>query len=104
LSDDTRARLPYSEIINRQLKGLWMDEQTAKLRLDQPAGYRIVVQGRLDASWSSWFDQMTVACGDDTTILTGIVRDQAKLQGMLRALYGLGLPLLVVEYLRGEER
>jgi hypothetical protein len=73
------------------------------LTLDQPTTYQIKVPGYLDESWSEWADGMTITveCGRDgvpTTTLTGIVADQAALQGLLRRLYSLGLPLISVNW------
>lgn len=71
-----------------------------KLTLDQPATYQIKVPGDLDAMWSDWVGEMTVAVGSDDdgltiSTLTGTF-DQAALQGLLRRLYSLGLPLISV--------
>ena len=54
----------------------------------------------LDEKCSDWNGGMTITVEYDEykqpyTILTGAV-DQAALQGLLRRLYGLGLPLLSV--------
>ena len=77
-----------------------MDTGRQKLTLDRPATYRIQVPGHLDESWSDWNGGMTITVesnSDDlpVTTLTGIV-DQAALQGLLRRLYSLGLPLISV--------
>ena len=77
-----------------------MKEVNQKLTLDRPATYQIKVPGHLDESWSDWDGKMTITIeceGDDlpVTSLTGIV-DQAALQGMLRRLYSLGLPLISI--------
>ena len=77
-----------------------MKEIKQKLTLDRPATYQIKVPGHLDESWSEWTGGMTVTVeSKDTsppvTTLTGIV-DQAALQGLLRRLYSLGLPLISV--------
>jgi hypothetical protein len=77
-----------------------MDEAGRKLSLDRSATYQIKVPGQLDESWSDWVGGMTlkVECegdGPPITTLTGIV-DQAALQGLLRRLYSLGLPLVSV--------
>jgi hypothetical protein len=69
--------------------------------LDQPATYQIQVRGRLDASWSDWFDDVTIQAGsrsDGTpvTTLTGLL-DQAALHGILKRIRDLGLPLLEVK-------
>jgi hypothetical protein len=71
-----------------------------KLTLDRPVTYQIKVPGYLDESWSDWVGGMTIAVegevdGPPVTTLTGVV-DQAALQGLLRRLYSLGLPLISV--------
>ena len=69
-----------------------------KLTLYEPATYQITVPGELDPSWSDWFEMaITVEAegeGPPVTTLTGIVADQAALQGLLRRLYARGLPLI----------
>ena len=75
-------------------------KEVKKLTLDRPATYQIKVPGHLDESWSDWAGGMTITVeseGDDPpiTTLTGTV-DQAALQGLLRRLYSLGLPLISV--------
>jgi hypothetical protein len=77
-----------------------MEEPRPKLSLDRPATYQIKVPGHLDESWADWVGEMTITVesGDDgppVTTLTGSV-DQAALQGLLRRLYSLGLPLVSV--------
>ena len=77
-----------------------------KLTLTDPATYQIRVPGRLDASWSEWLGNMSIVVeseGGDSpvTTLTGTV-DQAALQGLLRRLYSLGLPLISVVWLEDE--
>ena len=72
-----------------------------KLTLDCQASYQIEVQGYLDERRSEWFDGMSIAPqasaeGASITRLTGSVVDQAALHGLLRKLYDLGLPLLLV--------
>jgi hypothetical protein len=56
------------------------------------------VDGVLDGSWSVWLGGLDVRpldCGE--TVLTGPVRDQAALHGLLNKIRDLGLPLLGVE-------
>ena len=65
---------------------------------DEEALYEIKVKGHLDQSWSTWLDDLTIepqAHGE--TLLTGPVRDQAALHGLLNKIRDLGLPLLGVE-------
>jgi hypothetical protein len=73
-----------------------------ELGLDRPGRYEIKVPGRLDEGWSEWFEGMTITVesGADcptTTTLTGIVADEAALQGLLDRLFSLGLRLLSVQ-------
>ena len=79
-----------------------MENAQRKLSLDRPVTYQIQVPGHLDESWSDWAGGMTITVeskgdGPPVTTLTGIL-DQAALQGLLRRLYSLGLPLISVSY------
>jgi len=75
-----------------------------KLNLDRPATYQIKVPGRLDENLSDWVEGMTIMIerGDDgspITTLTAVLVDQAALQGLLRRLYALGLPLIEARWI-----
>jgi hypothetical protein len=64
---------------------------------DERVIYQIRVRGELDARWSDWFDGLTVCPqGDGDTLLTGPMRDQSALHGLLAKIRDLGLPLLSV--------
>ena len=76
-----------------------------KLTLYRPATYQIKVPGHIGESWSDWAGGMTITVeseghGSPVTTLTGTV-DQAALQGLLRRLYSLGLPLISVNCVEG---
>ncbi len=59
--------------------------------------YEIRVQGHLETHWETWFDGMTLAAKDNgETLLSGSIRDQAALHGVIDRLRDLGLPLLSV--------
>jgi len=77
-----------------------MKQVRQKLTLDRPATYQIKVPGHLDESWLDWVGGMTVTVeseGDNPPVTTLIGKvDQAALQGLLRRLYSLGLPLISV--------
>ena len=71
-----------------------------KLTLDRPATYQIKVPGELDESWLDWAGEMKVIVESDdngllVSTLIGTI-DQAALQGLLRRLYSLGMPLISV--------
>jgi hypothetical protein len=65
-----------------------------------PARYQICLGERLDAHWSSWFDDLDLTHEDDgTTSLTGPVQDQAELHGLLARIRDLGVTLISVRVL-----
>ena len=71
-----------------------------KLTLYQPVRYEVKVPGMLDEKWLVWNGGMSATIesdrnGDPFTTLTLTV-DQAGLQGLLRHLYSIGLPLISV--------
>lgn len=72
-------------------------------KFDKPGIYQIRVKGVLDEKWSDWFDGLTITPQDDETLLTGPVRDQAALHGLLAKVRDLGLPLLSVKRI-GDKR
>lgn len=62
------------------------------------ATYEIKVQGKLDTQWADWFNGMTLTSeegkeNDVLTTLTGTVRDQSALRGILSRAWDLGLTL-----------
>jgi hypothetical protein len=74
------------------------------MKMDTPATYRIIVQGRLEADWAERVGGMAITSTDangevEETTMEGRVEDQAALTGLLMALYELHLPLVLVEYL-----
>jgi len=67
-----------------------------------PATYRIVVQGVLSDHWRDRLAGLAVETASPPgqaprTTLVGRLRDQAELNGVLETLYGLHLPIIVVE-------
>ena len=59
--------------------------------------YEIKIRGLLDESWSDWLDGLAVSPTDEgDTVLTGLIRDQCALHGLLVKIRDLGLPLLSV--------
>lgn len=62
--------------------------------------YRIRIANHLDADRADWFDDMQITYGGENeaeTILSGYVRDQAHLYGLLNKLRNLNLTLVGVE-------
>jgi hypothetical protein len=86
------------------LRDTHMNQCSKSFLFDQPGRYRIHVQGQLSASWTSRLSDMVITVKQPenqqpTTILTGKLRDQTALMGILNALYAMGCPLLKVERL-----
>jgi hypothetical protein len=78
-----------------------MKELTQHLPQDQPAVYRIEVEGPIGERLSSWFEDMTVsitsrADGKKISTLVGPVADQAALHGLLSRIYTLGFLVITV--------
>jgi hypothetical protein len=69
-----------------------MNKLTGKL-----SQYQIIIEGHLDPCWQDWFEGLTVTRTDDgRTILSGPIRDQAALHGVLKKINNLGLTLISV--------
>jgi hypothetical protein len=58
--------------------------------------YRLVVEGELSDRMSPVFEGMSLARGNGQTTLTGPIRDQSELQGLLQRVSDLGLTLVEV--------
>jgi hypothetical protein len=83
-----------------------IDTNTTQLTLDRPTRYQINVPGELETERLGFIQDMTITVDMDqnemtVSILTGVF-DQSALQGFLRYLYSLGIPLLSVFCLGGE--
>jgi hypothetical protein len=65
---------------------------------DHDAGrYEIRLKGHLAPRWAAWFDGLSLSSEDDgTTIISGLVADQAALHGLLHRVRDIGLPLVSV--------
>ena len=76
------------------------EQKKNRLTLDQLVQYSIVVPGYLNEEWSDWIEGLSISVEVDmnnqpiTTLSCCL--DQAGLQGLLRRLYALGLPLISV--------
>lgn len=69
------------------------------------ASCEIVVKDHLDADWSGWFEGLTITYNDEgQTILSGPIRDQAALYGILVRMRDLALFLISVKYRVDESR
>ena len=70
---------------------------------NRPKVYEIRFRGHLGQQWQEWFMGLTIQLEEDgTTLLTGLVIDQAALHGILKKVRDLGLPLLAVNIVGSE--
>ena len=59
--------------------------------------YEIRIKGHLDQSWADWLAGLSIRHLDSgETLLTGPLRDQAELHGVLNRLRDLGVELISV--------
>ena len=62
---------------------------------------KIIVQGHLDKKWKDWFEGMEISYEGDNTILSGNIKDEAHLHGVLNQIRDLNLKLISIN--RDEE-
>lgn len=72
---------------------------------EQGRRYQIVVRGHLEPHWQPWFNGMDITnipAGE--AVLSGLVVDQAMLQGLLTKIQDLGLTLISVQCLESGDK
>ena len=59
----------------------------------------IKVEGYLDESWAEWLDGLAISHADQNeTVLSGKVKDQSALYGLVAKLRDLGLKLISLKF------
>jgi hypothetical protein len=66
--------------------------------------YQLIVEGDLDDELKLAFEGFTFTHAAGTTTLTGLIRDQAELQGLLQHVSSLGLTLIELTEIDDAER
>lgn len=56
----------------------------------------IRVEGHLDNKWNDWFEGMAISYEDATTILSGDIKDETHLHGVLNQIRDLNLKLISI--------
>ena len=77
---------------------------TAGLQRTRSAKYQIKIQGRQTEGWADWMNELEIVTEpifNDITIttLTGIVKDQSGLHGLLNRIRDLSIPLISVQFI-----
>ena len=57
---------------------------------------QIKIKGRIDKKWEEWFDGMKISYEDNNTLLTGEIKDDASMYGILNRIRDLNLKLISV--------
>ncbi len=66
----------------------------------RPIQYEIKIRDVLDNKWENYFAPFTLIYGRESTLIMGVVRDQAELFGILLQIRDLGLSLISVNPVR----
>ena len=62
------------------------------------------IHGHLSQQWTDWFEGFTIMLEEDgNTLLSGPVVDQSALHGILKRIRDLGMPLLSVNSVDGDQ-
>jgi hypothetical protein len=56
----------------------------------------IKVEGHLDKKWNDWFEGMVICYEGTNTILSGDIKDEAHLHGVLNQIRDLNLKLISI--------
>jgi hypothetical protein len=56
----------------------------------------IKVQGHLDKKWKNWFAGMDIIYEGDNTIISGIIKDESHMHGILNKIRDINLILISV--------
>ncbi len=64
----------------------------------------IRVKGRIDTHWSEWFEGFEICNHEDESVLSGTIRDQTALYGLLTKLRNMGLALVAVRTIEPTDR
>lgn len=69
----------------------------------QPSVYEIRIKGHLSDRWADWFEGMAITTEPDGhTLLTGPIRDDAALHGLLKRVRDIGMPLISVNRIKSD--
>ncbi len=64
---------------------------------DSNTTYQILIEGQIGTCWADWFEGMDISHNEQGfTVLTGLVADQAELQGILSTIGMLNMTLISV--------
>lgn len=59
----------------------------------------IKIKGQIDESWNEWFDGMHISIEESYTTLSGDIKDEAHLHGILNRIRDFNLKLISINQL-----
>ena len=79
-------------------------KNTFSLDRSQSSKYQIKIQGRITEGWADWMDDLEIMTERKSNIitittLTGVVKDQSGLHGLLNRIRDLSIPLISVQFI-----
>lgn len=66
------------------------------IQLNMKGKIEIIVEGHLDKKWTDWFDGIAITYEGPNTRLSGNIKDEAHLHGILNQIRDLNLKLISV--------
>lgn len=92
--DETERCGTYTDYISAERTRIDYNRKEAMIYME------VLIKGKLDASWSDWFESMTISqAGREDTLLSGDVPDLAAVYGILSRMSSLHLRLVSVSCL-----
>lgn len=64
---------------------------------------KITIQSRLDKKWKNSFENMKISYEGDNTILSGEIKDEAHLHGILNIIRDLNLKLISINPIKNKD-
>ncbi len=80
--------------------GLRIEDAATRAASQVDDFYELQIEGQLSPTWSDWFGGLTLTCLENgQSFLSGPVKDQAALHGILARIRDLNLKLVLVRKL-----
>ena len=58
--------------------------------------FKIIVKGKLGNEWTDWFENLEINFNGENTVISGHIKDQSALHGILNRIRDLNLTLISV--------
>jgi hypothetical protein len=102
-----RQTTPFLSIINTSANYEVVFKLDHPVDFPEPVYYEFRVTGRLSQQGASWFEGMSLSVNEATTppqtIIRGYVQDRSALHGLINRIRDMGLTLLSVQRVNGEQ-